>query len=219
MATEQAPLIRVVGFKTTYEELPVKGDPMTERCDDKGYKLDASGRRIKQLQEEHWVTYSPAHSPVNTRTTERVRVLYPDPKRMGDDQDGEKLRYMTAVWSQIEPAFEAFKEGRDIPLNGTPLAAWSGVSPEQAEILRQSSIRTVEEVSALTDSQIERIRLPNVRELRAQAKLFLENSDAAKAAAREAEKDAQIEAMAERMAAMEALLEEATKPKKAKDAA
>lgn len=219
MATEQLPLIRIIGFRTSFENLPIKGDPEQEKCDDKGYKLDASGRRIKKLQEEHWVTYSPAHSPVNTQTTERVRLLFPDPTRMGEDQDGEKLRYMTAVWSQIEPAFEAFQKGQEIPLNGTPLAAWSGVSPEQAEILRQSAIRTVEEVSRLTDGQIERVRLPNVRDLRAQAILFLENSDAAKAAEREAQKDAQIAEMAERMAAMEALLEERTSPKKAKEAA
>lgn len=219
MATEQLPLIRIIGFRTSFENLPIKGDPEQEKCDDKGYKLDASGRRIKKLQEEHWVTYSPAHSPVNTQTTERVRLLFPDPTRMGEDQDGEKLRYMTAVWSQIEPAFEAFTKGQEIPLNGTPLAAWSGVSPEQAEILRQSAIRTVEEVSRLTDGQIERVRLPNVRDLRAQAILFLENSDAAKAAEREAQKDAQIAEMAERMAAMEALLEERTSPKKAKEAA
>lgn len=219
MATEQLPLIRIIGFRTSFENLPIKGDPEKEKCDDKGYKLDASGRRIKKLQEEHWVTYSPAHSPVNTQTTERVRLLFPDPTRMGEDQDGEKLRYMTAVWSQIEPAFEAFTKGQEIPLNGTPLAAWSGVSPEQAEILRQSAIRTVEEVSRLTDGQIERVRLPNVRDLRAQAILFLENSDAAKAAEREAQKDAQIAEMAERMAAMEALLEERTSPKKAKEAA
>lgn len=220
MATEQEPLIRVLGFKTEYKDLPVKGDPATEKCDARGYQLDAAGNRIKKLQEDVSVTYSPAHSPINTQTTERIRLLYPDPTRMGEDQDGEKLRYMTAVWSQIEPAYEAFKSGRDIPLNGTPLAVWSGVTPEMAEIFRQSGIRTVEEVRNLTDGQIERIRLPNVRDMRKQATLFLDNTDAAKAAQREAEKDAIIAQMAERQAVMEAMLEELTKPgKKVKEAA
>ncbi|WP_189350074.1 hypothetical protein [Mesorhizobium sp. M1E.F.Ca.ET.045.02.1.1] len=166
------------------------------------------------------MTYSPSHSPLNTRTTERVRHLLPDPSLMGEDQDGEKLRFMTARWNQIEPAYEAFKAGREIPLNGTALAAWSGVTPEQAEVLRTAGIRTVEEVRDLPDGQLDRVRLPNMRDLRKQAGLFLANSDAAKAAEREAAKDAQIAELVERQAAMEAMIEELTKPKgKAKDAA
>ncbi|TGT47619.1 hypothetical protein EN813_051530, partial [Mesorhizobium sp. M00.F.Ca.ET.170.01.1.1] len=93
--------------------------------DHKGYKLDASNRRMLELQPEDWVTYSPSHSPLNTRTTERIRHLIPDPSLMGEDQDGEKLRFMTARWNQIEPAYVAFKSGQEIPLNGTALAAWS----------------------------------------------------------------------------------------------
>ncbi|AZO63004.1 MAG: hypothetical protein E5Y51_31250 [Mesorhizobium sp.] len=218
--SEAQPLIRVIGFKTSYEKLPVKGDPVTEKCDTKGYKLDASNRRILELQPEDWVTYSPSHSPLNTRTTERVRHLLPDPSLMGEDQDGEKLRFMTARWNQIEPAYEAFKAGREIPLNGTALAAWSGVTPEQAEVLRTAGIRTVEEVRDLPDGQLDRVRLPNVRDLRKQAGLFLANSDAAKAAEREAAKDAQIAELVERQAAMEAMIEELTKPKgKGKEAA
>lgn len=213
---EQLPMIRVIGFKTKYEMLPVKGDPMKEKCDTKSYKLDASGNRIREMQAEDYVTYSPAHSPINTQTTERVRLLFPDPLKMGEDQDGEKLRFFTARWNQIAPAYEAFKNGREIPLNGTPLAAWPGVSPEQAEVLRAHSIRTIEEVRDLVDSHLEKVKLPNMRDLRTQARLFLENSDVAKAAQREAEKDAQIAALLERQSAMEAMLEELTKPKEGK---
>lgn len=209
---EQLPQIRVIGFKTTYEKLPVKGDPMNDDVDLRGYKLDAKGNRVITLQEEHWVSYSPAHSPLNTMTQERVRHMIPDPDRMGNDDDGEKLKFMQYRWSQIEPAYEAFRSGREIPVNGTPLAAWSGIIPEQAEVLRQNGIRSVEEVAALTDTQIDRIKLPNVRDMRSQAKLFLDNSDKAQIAEREAKKDAVIAEMAERMAAMEALLEERTDP-------
>lgn len=217
MADEQMPLIRVHGFKTTYEKLPVKGDPMSEdyEVDARGYKLDKKGNRILELQEEHWVTYSPAHSPINTVNTERVRSMIPDPDRLGNDDDGVKLRFMQARWSQIEPHYAAFKSGRtDIEIDGTPLGAWPGVIPEQVEILRMSGIRTVEEVAKLTDGQIDKVRLPNMRDLRKQAALFLENSSAAAAAEREAKKDAIIEEMADRMAKMEALLEEKTAPRR-----
>lgn len=219
MAETQLPMIRVLGFKTTYENLPVKGDPLKDKCDLKGNKLDASGLRIREPTAEHWVTYSPAHSPINTQTTERVRHMIPDPAKMGDDQDGGKLRFMTARWSQIEPAYDAFLKGQSIPISGVPLAAWPGVNPEQAEVLRQHGIRSVEEVRDLAESVLDRIRLPNMRDLRNQARLFIENSATAKAAAREAQKDAIIEQMAERMAAMESLLEERTRPAKKEKAA
>lgn len=220
MPEEQKPLIRVLGFKTTYELLPVKGDPAKEKCDTRGFKLDASDRHIKERQQEHWVTYSPSHSPINTQTTERIRHMIPDPERMGDDTDGEKLRFMSARWAQIQPAFEAFLSGQEIPLNGTPLAAWAGITPEQADGLRLAGLRTVEEVAELSESHMEKVRLPNMRDLRKQAQLFLQNSDSAKAAAREAEKDATIAALLERQQAMEAMLEDLTKPKaKSKEAA
>jgi hypothetical protein len=221
MSETQLPQIRVLGFKTTYEKLPVKGDLMKDDdLDRHGYKINAKGDRLRTLQEEHWVSYSPAHSPVNTATDERVRLMIPDPARMGDDQDGEKLRFMTHRWNQIKPYYEAFREGREAPLDGTPLAAWSGVMPEQAEVLRQHGIRTVEQVRDLADGgQIDRVRLPGMRELRAQAKLFLENNGAAEAAELAARQAAIIDEMAERMAAMEALLEERTAPKAKKEAA
>lgn len=219
MAETQLPMIRISGFKTTYAKLPVKGDQLNDDVDRKGYKLDKRGERVLELQSEDWVTYSPSHSPIFTATTERVRTMIPDPDHMGDDQDGEKLRFMTHRWNQIEPAYEAYKKGHELPINGTPLSVWGGISPEQAEILRQHSIRSVEEVRDLTDGQLEKVRLPNMRDLRAQAKLFLENTGAAQAAEREARKDAIIEEMAERMAAMEALLEERTAPKAKKEAA
>ncbi len=80
-------------------------------------------------------------------------------------------------------------------------------------MLRVAGIRTVEEVRDLTEGHADKIHLPNMRDMRKQAKLFLENSDSAMAAEREAKKDAIIAELLERQAAMEAILEEATKPK------
>lgn len=205
--SDQLPQIRVLGFKTTYEKLPVKGDPLVDKCDTRGNKIDAAGNLIKELQAEDFVTYAPAHSPMNTQITERVRHLIPDHEKMGEDPDGAKLGFFNARWAQISPAYEAFKQGREIPVDGTPLGAWAGITPEQGEILRMSGIRTVEEVRDLTEGMIGRIRLPNMRELTKQAKLFLENSNAARAAEREAQKDAMIEEMAAQLAALRERIE------------
>lgn len=210
--SDQLPMIRVLGFKTKYENLPVKGDPLNDNVDNKGWKLDASGKVIKEMQAAHYVSYAPAHSPLNTVITEAVRHMIPD-LSASDDKDGAKLAFMSARWSQIEPAYQSFMAGQDIPINGTPLGAWAGINADQAEVFRQNGIRSVEEIAALTDGQIDRIRLPAVRDIRRQATLFLENSVSAQAAQREAEKDALIEEMRAEQQAMRELLEELTAPK------
>ncbi|MEQ9634604.1 MAG: hypothetical protein RLW68_00820 [Devosia marina] len=160
-----------------------------------------------------WVKWVPIHSPQTMGNEDRVDHMNPENIKGRDGANqSEKVAYMTAIWKDIEPAYTAWREGREIPLNGTPLAAWPGITPEQAEIFRLTGIRTVEAVRDMTELQRAKVRLPNSRDLQELAKAFLENSDAAKAAQREAEKDRQIADMAERMAAMEAMLEQAMKP-------
>lgn len=157
-----------------------------------------------------WVTWMPAHAPQSMSNTERVDRLNPENIRIRDDGEigGEKLTHMRAMWAEIEPAYNAWREGREVPLNGTPLAAWPGITPEQAEVFRLAGIRSVEQVAEMNDNARSRVRLPNTRELQQLAKLFLENSGLAAAAEREAAKDRQIADMAERMEAMEELLKQ-----------
>lgn len=173
------------------------------------YKKDADGN----LTPVDWVSWVPVNAPQTIGNSERVDRLNPANVKLPEGANGgDKLAYMGMIWAEVEPAYKAWKEGREVPLNGMPLAAWPGITPEQAEIFRMSGIRTVEGVRDMTDSMRSKVRLPNTRELQALAGTFLENSDAAKAAEREAEKDRQIVEMRERMEAMEALLEERTNP-------
>lgn len=161
-----------------------------------------------------WVSWVPTHAPQTMGNSERVDRLDPENIKLPDGANGgEKTAYMRHMWATIQPAYLAWKEGREVPLNGTPLAAWPGVTPEQAEVFRLAGIRSVEQVRDLTDGLRSKVRLPNVRELQELAKLYLENSGAAAAAEREAAKDRQIADMAERMEAMEALLKDAMAPK------
>lgn len=159
-----------------------------------------------------WVKWVPIHSPQTMGNEDRVENMNPANIKSRDGANtSEKVAYMTAIWNDIEPAYKAWKEGREIPLNGTPLAAWPGITPEQAEIFRLSGIRTVEAVRDMTEMQRGKIRLPNAKDLQALAGTFLENTDAAKAAAREAAKDKMIADMAERMQVMEAMLSQQMK--------
>jgi hypothetical protein len=116
--------------------------------------------------------------------------------------------HMNAIWSVIGPAYEAWKQGMEIPENGTALGIWNALSPEDIEAFRAAGIKTVEEVRDLTENQAAKVRIPNARAMRHMAKLFLDNMGASAAAEREAQKDAIIADMAERMAAMEEMLKE-----------
>jgi hypothetical protein len=73
-------------------------------------------------------------------------------------------------WSIIEKHDRAWLAGQEPPVEGTPLAAWNALNPEQADVLRANSIKTVEEVAALTDAHIARLPLPNLREVIRQAR-------------------------------------------------
>lgn len=96
------------------------------------------------------------------------------------------------LWSSLRPYYEQWKNGQAIPENGTPLGAWAGVSQSQAEVLKGSGIRTVEELAELTDGVLRRINLPGMRALVDQAKRFVDTKDAGRFETKLAEKDQQI---------------------------
>lgn len=121
-----------------------------------------------------------------------------------------------ALWDLVRPAYEAWKRGQEIPDNGTPLAAWPGVTREQVEILRGNGYRTVEELAAANDSAINRIQLPGARNLVEQAKAFLAAADKSKVASELAQKDEQIAQLKADQDELKAMIEQlmADKPRR-----
>lgn len=119
-------------------------------------------------------------------TQDKVRRLDPDRVKLPEGADGGfKLAHMRTIWNDMLPEYEAWKEGKEVPDTGTPLAVWTQLTHEDAEVLRQSGIRTVEEVAGLNDNSVSRIRLPNIHDLRKLAKMFLDNRQAEVATAKE----------------------------------
>ena len=124
---------------------------------------------------------------------------------------------MEAIWSAIEPAYEAWKKGFEIPTAGTPLAAWAGITADQANALRKLAIYTVEDLASLTDDKFPRVPMPNVRQVRDLARKYLESDGDTRTAERLNAQDGEIAVLKEQLeAAMELLKEQQTsKPKKA----
>ena len=134
-----------------------------------------------------------------TATWHRVNSLIPPEDIDETRQNGMAYKIMVARWNVIGPKYEAWKRKESIPDDGMPLAAWSGVSPEQAAHLKAMGIMTVEGVRDMSESAFTRLPFPNARQLPKLAGAFLSSRG-------DAEKDRQLAEMAERMAAMEEML-------------
>lgn len=99
----------------------------------------------------------------------------------------------------VEPAYEAWKRGQEIPDNGTPLAAWAGVSPEQVEALKSIGLLTIESVADLTDGEITKKPMPGLRTLREMARRFVTTLDKGEVTNALKEKDNEIAALRAQM--------------------
>lgn len=156
-----------------------------------------------------WVEWEPKFgvdgSPPKSATVDKVRRLDPENVKLPEGADGgEKLAYMRAIWSDIEPAYQEWKTGRQMPASGTPLAVWPILQPEDIEILNTKGYKTVEDVRDMTSNQIAKLPLANAADLHKMAPMFLEGLKASANAEREAEKDAQIADMAEQIRQLQA---------------
>lgn len=158
-----------------------------------GFKTEYKGDRAVD-----WVEIAPAGEAFErTRTWLRIKDITPKPDAERSDSLSHKV--MVARWQTIAPKYEAWKQGNEIPEDGTPLAAWAGVTPAQVSHLRQMGIYTVENVRDMGEGAISRMPFPNARQLPKLAADFLTSRDAA-------EKDRELEDMRERMAIMEEML-------------
>ena len=142
------------------------------------------------------VEYGPIGQAGRTHVTERIDILSRVQKVAGANPSVMAARIM---WDFIKPRYEAWKTNQDLPETGTPLAAWNHLTQAQAEILRVNGVRSVEDVSLLTDTHIHRIPIPNLRPIIEAAKRFLEHKDVNRFDAEMRAKDDTIAALTVRL--------------------
>lgn len=130
-------------------------------------------------------------------------------QKIRDDVDPDNPAFMIARerWATIQPAYEAWKSGQEIPLHGTPLAIAGIVTPQEAEIIKTYGLKTVEEFAEAPDSVVTRIQLPAIRDKQALAKRFCETAGNRAITADLDAKDEQIRSMSEELKEMRELLE------------
>jgi hypothetical protein len=88
-----------------------------------------------------------------------------------------KIRHLkldTVLWPVLQSAYEAWKKNQEAPLDGTPLDAWPGVTPQQVKIMRDYHLRSVEDFATAPDSTLMKMNFPGIREMQGRAKAFLQ---------------------------------------------
>lgn len=155
---------------------------------------------------EDWVHFTASDAMTETgqathSTWENVKRLIP-PDEFEHDAGGLKMAALRSNWTEIEPHYRAWKEGNTIPEGGTPIGAWPALSQQQAEALRAVGMRTVEDVAAATEAILARPPIPNMRDLKKQAALYLEGRSKValeeEIATLRAQQEAMLEMLAER---------------------
>jgi hypothetical protein len=166
------------------------------------YRKGPSG----ELIEVDMVHYSPAgdNKSVIIREVRRMSQVLPL------EEAGDNIAYIRAhrLWNVIEPSYSHWRSTNALPENGTPLAAWAGVTPAQAQVLKGAGLRSVEDIASASDIVLGKTGLANVLMLRDQAQKYLASEDTAKTAAVQATLEAENRELKEQMAELQALMRE-----------
>ena len=143
------------------------------------------------LKEVHWVEYGPLGNKARMTNINTVGEIIDRLQPLeGSSDPAVVIAHMRADF--IRKAYQSWLAGEEMPVNGTPLAAWNALSPEQAEAIKLQGIKTVEEIAALTESTAARMPFPNKLEMVKLAKNFVESKDQTRLAAALTKKDEEI---------------------------
>lgn len=119
---------------------------------------DYEDRGEEELHPVDWVTWVKKGTQNGNETTDKVaRVMRDDMK-----------------WGALKPYYEAWKAKTEAPVNGYALDAWPGLTPEQARILKERHVRSLEDLVNTSDSDLIKLGIPGIRQIHARAKAFLE---------------------------------------------
>lgn len=83
--------------------------------------------------------------------------------------------------SQYKAAYAAWKEGKEIPIDGTPLVTWPILSPSQVKTLVGLKLRSVEDLAQANEETLRRIGM-GANELKQRANNWLKAASGGKIA-------------------------------------
>lgn len=171
--------------------------------------LDAAGRPTGQTKyvNEEWVTVAKIGVTIPATVDHNIASIKKGWKRniqQHEEAEGE----MAALWRTVEPYYENWKKGGEASeiINGTPLAVWPGVTKDVVEALKPFNIRSVEDLSQVNDTVMNRIPNPSMHLYRERAKKFLATKDIALVVAELTNRDDELAQMKAEMASLKNML-------------
>lgn len=196
--------IIVLGFRQTLRTAIKRADRKADGTP--GEVIDT-----KENEPEYWVKYSNRAMPTAV-TESRLRMMDPDNIKLAEGADGgEKMAFFQHRWAQIKPPFDAWMAGQAMPEYGIPLVAWPALSPEQVKAFQSAGIKSVEDVRDMSEKIMQAVRLPNLRDLKKMAEMYLANLDTSEAAKKQEHMQSEIDGLKEQLGAAMSLLEEQAK--------
>jgi hypothetical protein len=145
-----------------------------------------------KLRSIDMVAYAPlGKSNMQTCVEAISRLSKVQPIDPGTDNPAVLMAH--ARWKIIKQHYDAWKQGNEVPVDGTPLGAWPALTPEQVQALKTMGLRTVEEIRDASEGIVTRFPFPNSREIQRQAGMFLAAFDKDKVSRDHAALQAQLD--------------------------
>jgi hypothetical protein len=119
---------------------------------------DYEGTDGEDLAAIEWVQWTKKGTTNATITEDKVRRVMKDP----------------AKWNVLQPYYDAWKRQEKAPVNGYPIDAWPGVTPEQSRVLKDRHVLSVEDLANSSQADLGKLGLPGILQLQGKAKAFLE---------------------------------------------
>lgn len=147
-------------------------------------------------------------------TWARVKEFEPTEDDRAADNDG--ARQKCAIWERdVAKKYEAWKNGSEMTVDGTPLSAWGELGRHQAKALNAVGINTVEQIAEMNESAMAQVPLLDKHALRRAARVFLDALAARGNADKAAQQEAEIAALRAEIEAMKADKPKRGRPPKA----
>ncbi len=154
---------------------------------------DYEGTDGEELAAIEWVQWTKKGTTNATITEDKIRRVMKDP----------------AKWTVLQPYYDAWKRQEKAPVNGYPIDAWPGVTPEQSKVLKERHVLSVEDLANSSQADLGKLGLPGILQLQGKAKAFLEaRQNTAPVAAEVAALREENKAMREELEAAMQLLKE-----------
>lgn len=137
------------------------------------------------------------------------------------EERADRMKKDPLMWEVLGPVYDRWVAQESSPIDGTPLAAWPGATPQLVKALEPANIRSVQDLARMEDAQIMKLAIPGLRDKQKQARSYLDALVSTASVANENAKlreqvESQTTEIAELRKAIEALAEKDAEPKRRK---